>query len=291
MYCRVPLKSITKIRFSNRRLSSVTQGSKYSESYKKYLKLDNGEIGSYFHDIPLNLDLQNGTCNMVVEIPRWTNGKFEISKEVEYNPIMQDMKKGRVRFVNNIFPYHGYIHNYGAIPQTWEDPTKVSLDSLKGDNDPLDCCEIGSSVLDLGDIKNVKILGSIALVDDGELDWKIITIDSKDPVAGSINSLEDVEKTFPGLLKSTKEWFRDYKIPTNKPRNKFALNGEYQSLDSTIKTIQECHESWKKLVSQHNAFNLENIPQTKRAGDYFIIEGTEQADTDIPTSVNKWDYI
>ena len=33
------------------------------------------------------------------------------------NPIMQDVKKGNVRFVNNCFPYHGYIWNYGALPQ------------------------------------------------------------------------------------------------------------------------------------------------------------------------------
>lgn len=33
------------------------------------------------------------------------------------NPIKQDVKKGKVRFVNNCFPYHGYIWNYGAFPQ------------------------------------------------------------------------------------------------------------------------------------------------------------------------------
>ena len=33
------------------------------------------------------------------------------------NPIMQDVKKGCVRFVNNCFPYHGYMWNYGAFPQ------------------------------------------------------------------------------------------------------------------------------------------------------------------------------
>ena len=33
------------------------------------------------------------------------------------NPIKQDIKKGKLRFVNNCFPYHGYIWNYGALPQ------------------------------------------------------------------------------------------------------------------------------------------------------------------------------
>ena len=57
---------------------------------------------------------------MVVEIPRWTQAKMEISKTDRFNPICQDVKKEKLRFVNNVFPYHGYIWNYGALPQTWE---------------------------------------------------------------------------------------------------------------------------------------------------------------------------
>jgi len=33
------------------------------------------------------------------------------------NPIKQDVKKDKLRFVNNCFPYTGYIWNYGALPQ------------------------------------------------------------------------------------------------------------------------------------------------------------------------------
>ena len=33
------------------------------------------------------------------------------------NPIKQDVKKGKLRFVRNCFPHHGYIWNYGAFPQ------------------------------------------------------------------------------------------------------------------------------------------------------------------------------
>ena len=54
---------------------------------------------------------------MIVEVPRWTNAKMEISKEELFNPIKQDIKKGKLRFVRNCFPHHGYIWNYGAFPQ------------------------------------------------------------------------------------------------------------------------------------------------------------------------------
>jgi inorganic pyrophosphatase len=92
--------------------------------------------------------------NMVVEVPRWTNAKMEISKEEAFNPIKQDIKKGKLRFVRNCFPHHGYIWNYGAFPQTWEDPNEEHAETkAKGDNDPLDVCEIGEAIGYVGQIK------------------------------------------------------------------------------------------------------------------------------------------
>ena len=41
----------------------------------------------------------------------------QICKEEKMNPIKQDVKKGKLRYVKNIFPHHGYIWNYGALPQ------------------------------------------------------------------------------------------------------------------------------------------------------------------------------
>ena len=56
---------------------------------------------------------------MIVEIPRWTNAKMEINKKEILNPISQDIKHNQLRFVHNIFPYCGYITNYGSLPQTY----------------------------------------------------------------------------------------------------------------------------------------------------------------------------
>ena len=41
----------------------------------------------------------------------------QIAVGEELNPIKQDVKKGKLRYVNNCFPYHGYLWNYGALPQ------------------------------------------------------------------------------------------------------------------------------------------------------------------------------
>ncbi len=47
----------------------------------------------------------------------------------------------------------------------------------------------------------VKVLGCLALIDGGETDWKIFTIDVKDPLAEKLNDIDDVEKLMPGLLR------------------------------------------------------------------------------------------
>lgn len=42
------------------------------------LEDNNGPI-SPLHDIPLYVDQGKKICNMVVEIPRWTNAKMEVT--------------------------------------------------------------------------------------------------------------------------------------------------------------------------------------------------------------------
>lgn len=72
---------------------------------------------------------------------------YQINLKECLNPIKQDIKKGSPRFVPNCFPHHGYIWNYGALPQTWEDPSVIDENTKsKGDNDPIDCIEIGYKV-------------------------------------------------------------------------------------------------------------------------------------------------
>jgi inorganic pyrophosphatase len=72
----------------------------------------------------------------------------------------------------------------------------------------------------------------MALLDEGETDWKIIVIDVNDPLAPRLNDIEDVERHLPGLLRATNEWFRIYKIPDGKPENQFAFSGECKNKKS-----------------------------------------------------------
>jgi len=74
------------------------------------------------------------------------------------------------------------------LKKTWEDPTQQHPDTkARGDNDPLDVIEIGERVAKCGEVKQVKVLGIMALLDEGETDWKVIVIDVNDPLAPKLN--------------------------------------------------------------------------------------------------------
>lgn len=110
------------------------------------------------------------------------------------------------------------------LAQTWENP-KAEHPEMKtfGDNDPVDIVEIGSVAIARGTIVQCKAVGTLAMIDEGELDWKVspkpccfcasprlittlnrcpqvIGISMSDPKAKDINSVADMEKAFPGQI-------------------------------------------------------------------------------------------
>ncbi|XP_040093466.1 inorganic pyrophosphatase 2, mitochondrial isoform X4 [Oryx dammah] len=210
------------------------RGQPHSPDYRLFFKNVAGHYISPFHDIPLKVDSEENVFNMVVEVPRWTNAKMEIATKEPLNPIKQDVKDGKLRYVANIFPHKGYIWNYGALPQ----------------------------VLSRGEVVHVKILGVLALIDQGETDWKLIAINVNDPEASKFHDIEDVKKYKPGYLEATLNWFRFYKIPEGKPENQFAFNGEFKNKAFALEVIKSTHECWKALLMDKcdgGAINCTNV--------------------------------
>ncbi|MCL4130011.1 UNVERIFIED_CONTAM: hypothetical protein GTU68_053978 [Idotea baltica] len=153
----IHLRDGPQIGHSGLNVTLIERGAPNTLSYVAFFRDASGPI-SPFHDIPLFANEGNKIFNMVVEVPRWTNAKMEIATKEPLNPIKQDVKKGKLRYVANVFPHHGYIWNYGALPQTWENPNHTDEDTqLKGDNDPIDVCEIGYRVAKRGEVIQVKV--------------------------------------------------------------------------------------------------------------------------------------
>jgi len=220
--------------------STETSGEAATESFR--LSFGEGDATiSPWHDIPLKGSAE-GTYNAVIEIPKMTCAKMEVATKEENNPIAQDIKKGKLR------DYHGPIFwNYGCLPQTWEDPNEEHPE-LKcfGDDDPIDVVEIGSKALAMGTVAEVKPLGVIAMIDDGELDWKVIAIATDDELAKEYNDIDDV----PDAVKDgIREWFRWYKTPDDKPLNGFGFDEKWLDAKEAGEVIEETHVAWKKLRS------------------------------------------
>ncbi|XP_077217592.1 soluble inorganic pyrophosphatase 6, chloroplastic-like isoform X2 [Tasmannia lanceolata] len=188
------------------------EGQPETLDYRVFFIDNSGKKVSPWHDIPLHLG--NGVFNFIVEIPKESSAKMEVATEEPYTPIKQDTKKGKLRY----YPYN-INWNYGLLPQTWEDPTHANteVDGAFGDNDPVDVVEIGEMRGKIGQILKVKPLAALAMIDEGELDWKIIAISLDDPKASLVNDVHDVEKHFP---------------------------------DYALKVISETNESWAKLIKR-----------------------------------------
>lgn len=164
------------------------------------IDIDSKKEISLWHDIKLYPTIEAekyNVINMVNEIPRCSRKKFEIATNEPGNPIKQDVKKGKLRE----FGKGDVYFNYGCIPRTWEDPDYTHPDAnAKGDNDPLDVCEIGLKIMGVCEVTPVKILGCLCLIDEGEADWKMIAISVYDPWCGLLNDIKDVEEKLPGCL-------------------------------------------------------------------------------------------
>jgi len=224
--------------------STVVEGEVDTESYRQFFVDASGAKISPWHDISMKpAGSADDVFNMVTEIPKMGTAKMEIDTKGEKNPIMQDMKKGKLRY------YHGPIFwNYGCLPQTWEDPNHEHPElKVLGDDDPIDVVEIGSSALAAGSITPVRVLGVLAMIDDGELDWKVLAISLDDPLAAELNDVADVEAKCPGVVSGIREWFRWYKTPDDKPLNEFGFGEEMLPKARALEAIAETHAAWQGL--------------------------------------------
>ena len=133
----------------------------------------------------------------------------------------------------------------------------------KGDNDPLDIVDLSALSVPCGSIIEVKLLGVLAMIDEGEVDWKCLVINVLDPLASKLNTLEDVEDHFPGQVARVREWFTWYKAIDGEPGdgplgsnllegkepNVFGFGGEAKGPEEAKKVVEETHASWALLLN------------------------------------------
>jgi len=243
MHLRAAPRMLSKMRWASMAIETSESGEFGTTDFSMSFSSDGKQI-SPWHDI--DLEAGDGNYNMITEIPKMTLKKMEIDTKGPFNPIKQDEKKGKARL------YHGPIFwNYGCLPQTWEDPGVKGNDDVGGafgDDDPVDVVEIGAASLSMGSVTPVKVLGCLSMIDDGELDWKVIAINTADEHAGSINDVDDIEKFYPGTVSGIREWFRWYKTPDDKPVNGFGHGERALGAAEAKEVIKETNGFYKNLL-------------------------------------------
>lgn len=177
---------------------------------------------SPWHDIEMESKCdEEYTLTGVIEITQNTTKKLECMKELPHNPIMQDYKKNE----DGKYIHRSYVKapqfNYGFIPQTWCD------DSCGGDADAIDLVDLSWKELKpILAVSDYLVLGMIGLVDQGELDYKVLAIEINEARHRNITSLDTYKRQNPGHIEQIQEWFRDYKTWEGKQQNKFLWSGE-----------------------------------------------------------------
>lgn len=111
----------------------------------------------------------------------------------------------KINGIPRIVIYIGYPGNYGMIPNT------IFSKADGGDGDPLDALILGPPV-PRGSIVNVKVIGVMEMLDNGETDHKLICV-SKNTHFYSLGSMNDLTTNYPGITEILKIWFLNYKGP------------------------------------------------------------------------------
>jgi inorganic pyrophosphatase len=145
---------------------------------------------------PMNDD---GTVNVVVEIPTGTTEKWEVVKPS--GEIRWEFVDGKPRIV----AYLGYPGNYGMLPRT------LLPRERGGDGDPLDVIVLGPA-LPRGTVVRARVIGVLKLLDGGEQDDKILAVRDGDPLASAAN-VRQLDEKFPGVSRIVEIWFESYKGP------------------------------------------------------------------------------
>lgn len=131
-------------------------------------------------------DVDGGTINVVVEIPKGSSHKIEWNRELAV------MQLDRVEPAIFAKPT-----NYGFIPQT-----------LDEDGDELDVLLVTDEPLPTGIFLEARIVGVMKFEDDGEVDDKIVAVPADDRNSGNrIQSLGDIAQ----LVKQIENHFNHYK--------------------------------------------------------------------------------
>ncbi len=110
---------------------------------------------------------------------------------------------------------------YGFIPRTFcgDRVSQLTTAAGRGDGDPLDICVISERPITKSEvILNVRVVGGMLMVDNGEADDKIIAVLANDLFWESAQDIDDLPKV---LVERLRHYFSTYKLVPGKEAQTF----------------------------------------------------------------------
>src|SRR5919106_416814 len=154
--------------------------------------------------------------DMVVEIPKGSRNKYEMSHET-----------GEIYLDRMLFTATRYPADYGFIP-----------DTLAADDDPLDALALVSEPTFPGCRIRIKPIGLFVMEDQGKEDHKILGAPVGDPVWREAESLDDVPAH---LLRELEHFFAIYKDLEDK---KTAVKG-WRDASEALQVIEKARSAYR----------------------------------------------
>lgn len=154
-----------------------------------------------------------------VEIPKGSKLKYEMDKETGF--IILD----RVLYTSTHYPA-----NYGFIPRTYA-----------GDKDPLDVLILCDEIFDPLALVRCKPIGVVKMIDDEEVDEKIIAVCENDP---SKNGYTDISELPIHMFQEIKHFFTVYKQLENKDTIVTEILGREEAINIVQASIDCYNETF-----------------------------------------------
>ena len=155
--------------------------------------------------------------NALIEIPLGSKNKYEL-----------DEATGRIKLDRVLYASMVYPTEYGIVENT-----------LAPDGDPLDILVVCSDPTFPGCIVPARVLGYLEMLDNGKLDYKLISVVDCDPRYDDIHELTDLPSF---VLKEIANFFANYKVLQNVP----VEVGQYYGKDEAVRIIAQCRENFRK---------------------------------------------
>ena len=157
--------------------------------------------------------------NAIVEIPKNTRAKYELDK-----------KSGMLLMDRVIYSSMYYPANYGFIPRTYCD-----------DKDPLDILVLSQIAIVPMCIVSAKVIGVMRMIDNGEMDDKIIAVAENDM---GVNHFDEISQVHLHFIDELKNFFEDYK----KLEKKTVAIEDFQDASVAKDIIKQSIEDYDKYT-------------------------------------------